>query len=85
MWHRHPGLIFMVLQQRDPAIIPGTALAQAPKEAPVAESFNDKAECSHDYEISVWQSSLDFDYRLDPGGRRHGLRTFLSLASCPAG
>jgi hypothetical protein len=47
-----PGLIFKVMQQRDPAINRGTALAQPSDETPVAESSNDDAVCSYDYEIS---------------------------------
>ena len=80
-----PGLIFKVLQQRDPAINRGTALAQLSDEAPVAESSNDDAVCSYEYEISVCHSPLDFDCRPVPGGWRHDLWTILRLAPCPGG
>src|ERR1039458_5327954 len=81
MWFRPPGLIFKVLREREPAIIPGIALAQSSNETPVAESSNDDAVCSHEYEISVCYSSLVFDCRSLPGGWRHDLRTLFRLAS----
>ena len=49
---RQRGLIFQVLQRRDPAMIPGTASAQCSNEAPVAESCADDVGCLYDYEIS---------------------------------
>ena len=49
---RHPGLIFKVLSQRDPAIIPGTVSAQSANKPPVAESSADDAPCLYDDESS---------------------------------
>jgi hypothetical protein len=49
---QHPGLIFKVMQRRDPAMIPGTAPAQSSDEVPVVESCADDAVCMYDYEIS---------------------------------
>jgi hypothetical protein len=66
---RQPGLILKGLQQRDAGIVPGTVLAPSSNEAPIGELYADDAACSHDYEISVWRSSLDIDNRPVPGGR----------------
>ena len=52
MWFRPPNLIFQVLPRPDPAMIPGTALAQSSNEAPVAESSANDAVCLYDDEIS---------------------------------
>jgi hypothetical protein len=82
MWFRQPGLIFKVLRQRELAIVPGIALAQSSNEAAFAESSNDDAVCSCDYENSVWHSSLAFDCRPFASGGRRDLRTFIRLASC---
>src|SRR6266404_2831724 len=60
--------------------LPGIALAQSSNEAPVAESSGDDAVCSHEYETSVWRSSLDFDCGPFPAGRRHYLRPRLCRA-----
>ena len=41
-----------MLQRRDPATIPGTALAQSSDVVTVVESCADDAVCLYDYEIS---------------------------------
>jgi hypothetical protein len=41
MLPRQPGLILKVLHTRNPAIIPGTALARSSNEAPAEESSRD--------------------------------------------
>jgi hypothetical protein len=48
------GLIFKVLQLRSLAILPGTALAQASKEASDGDAVR-----PHEYEISAWHRAVD--------------------------
>src|SRR5258708_737421 len=81
MWLRQPGLIFRVLLQHDSATIRGIALARHCNGAPAPEFSGDVAVGWHEYEITVWRSSLDPDCRLVAGGWRHDLRAGFRLAA----